>query len=181
MWSATKTWDPEGVLSTLPAIATALLGLLCGEWLPAGTRARRSHDARAARRRAGADALGVAWGELAPAWLVIPINKGLWTSSYVLLSGGLAAALLGLCYCVVDVAGLRRWAAPFVTYGRNAIAVYVASGLLADTLSAVRWPAADGTCCASAAAPLRLLPGERPAPLRGFVRVGADDGRRSST
>jgi predicted acyltransferase len=89
--------------------------------------------------------LGVAWGELAPAWLLIPINKGLWTSSYVLLTGGLAAASLGLCYFVVDVAGVRRWATPFVSYGRNAIAVFVASGFLADTLSAIRWPTADGT------------------------------------
>ena len=146
VWSATRTWDPEGVLSTFPAIATALVGLLFGEWL-LGRNARSPFRTTLGLLVGGLvlTALGVAWGELTPAPLVVPINKGLWTSSYVLLSGGLAAALLGLCYFVVDVAGLRRWTTPFVSYGRNAIAVYVASGLLADTLSAVRWPAADGT------------------------------------
>ena len=146
VWSVTRTWDPEGVLSTFPAIATALVGLLFGEWL-LGRNARSPFRTTLGLLLGGLvlTALGVAWGELAPASIVIPINKGLWTSSYVLLSGGLAAALLGLCYFVVDVGGLSRWATPFVSYGRNAIAVYVASGLLADTLSAVRWPAADGT------------------------------------
>jgi predicted acyltransferase len=146
VWSVTKTWDPEGALSTFPAIATALLGLLFGEWL-LGRNARSPFRTTLGLLLGGLvlTALGVAWGELAPASLVIPINKGLWTSSYVLLTGGLAAASLGLCYFVVDVGGLQRWATPFVSYGRNAIAVYVASGLLADTLSAVRWPAPDGT------------------------------------
>ncbi len=146
VWSVTKTWDPEGVLSTFPAIATTLLGLLVGEWLLG--RSRRSPFHTTLGLLVGGlvlTAAGVAWGELAPSWLLFPINKALWTSSYVLLSGGLAAALLGVSYLVVDVAGWRRWAGPFVGYGRNAIAVFVASGLLADTLSAVRWPAADST------------------------------------
>jgi predicted acyltransferase len=146
VWSESKTWDPEGVLSTFPAIATTLIGLLFGEWL-------RGRGSRSGFRTTlgfllpglALTALGVAWGELAPASLLFPINKGIWTSSYVLLTGGLAAALLGLSYFVVDVAGFRRWATPFVIYGRNPIAVYVASGILADTLSVVRWPAADGT------------------------------------
>jgi predicted acyltransferase len=152
VWSATKTWDPEGVLSTLPAIATTLLGLLCGEWL------------RSSRTRAGAGprslssttlglllgglvltALGVLWGEAAPSWLLFPVNKGIWTSSFVLLTGGLAAALFGLTYWLVDVVGWKAWAGPFVTYGRNAIAVFVGSGLLAKTLLAIRWPDASGT------------------------------------
>jgi len=146
VWSQTRTWDPEGVLSTFPAIATTLVGLLFGEWL-LRRNARSPFRTTLGLLLGGLvlTALGVAWGELAPASLLIPINKGLWTSSYVLLTGGVAATLLGLCYFVVELAGLRRWATPFVSYGRNAIAVYVASGLLADTLSAVRWPAADGS------------------------------------
>jgi predicted acyltransferase len=146
VWSATTTWDPEGVLSTLPAIATTLVGLLFGEWLLG--RARRPPVATTLGLLGGGlvlTALGVAWSERFPASLLFPINKGLWTSSYVLLTGGLAAAALGVCHLLVDVAGWRRFAGPFVSYGRNAIAVYVASGLLADTLAAVRWPAADGT------------------------------------
>ena len=146
VWSVTKTWDPEGVLSTLPAIATTLLGLLFGGWL-IGRKDRSPFRTTLGLVLGGLvlTLLGAAWGEWAPAFLLFPVNKGLWTSSYVLLTGGLAAAALGLCYFVVDVAGVRGWAAPFVSYGRNAIAVYVAAGLLADTLYALRWPAADGT------------------------------------
>lgn len=146
VWSVTRTWDPEGLLSSLPAIATTLLGLLFGEWL-LGRNARTPLRTTLGLLLGGLalTALGVAWGQLAPHALLVPINKALWTPSYVLLTGGLAAALLGACYFVVDAAGLRRWAAPLVTYGRNAIAVYVASGLLADTLAAIRWPAADGS------------------------------------
>lgn len=145
VWSQTKTWDPEGVLSTLPAIATTLIGLLFGEWL-AGRGRRTAFRTTLGLVGGGLalTALGVGWGELAPPWLVFPVNKGLWTSSYVLLTGGLAAAALGLSFLAVDCLGWKRWAAPFVTYGRNAIAVYVAAGLLADTLYAVRWAGASG-------------------------------------
>jgi predicted acyltransferase len=143
VWSHTKTWDPEGILSTLPAIATTLLGLLFGEWLKSG---RRPFVTTLGLLVGGLvlTALGVLWGEAAPPWLLFPVNKSIWTSSFVLLTGGLAAALFGLTYWVVDVVGFKRWAAPFVTYGKNAIAVYVASGFLADTLTAIQWPRADG-------------------------------------
>jgi predicted acyltransferase len=143
MWSVTETWDPEGLLSTLPAIATALLGLLCGEWL----RSRRPAPAITIGMLAAGLVLlagGVYWGELAPAWLLFPVNKALWSPSFVLLTGGLALAACGATYAVCDVLGFRRWAGPFATYGRNAIAVYVAAGLLARTLSAIRWAGADG-------------------------------------
>jgi predicted acyltransferase len=154
LYAYTKTWDPEGVLSTFPAIATALLGLLAGEWL------RRGHPRRdAARPDAGEPRLvapfttvagflvagalltaaAVYWGEWAPAWLLFPINKGLWSPSFVLLTAGLGSALFGLTYWLVDLNGWRRWAQPFVVYGRNAIALYVGSELLAATLGAIRW------------------------------------------
>jgi predicted acyltransferase len=142
VWSQTKTWDPEGILSTLPAIATTVLGLLAGLWVRSG----RSPFAITKGLLLGGlalTALGVLWGEAAPLWLLYPVNKSIWTSSFVLLTGGLAAALFGLTYWIVDVAGWRRWAAPFVTYGKNAIAVYVGAGLLADTLLAIKWPRAD--------------------------------------
>jgi predicted acyltransferase len=143
VWSVTKTWDPEGLLSTLPAVATALLGLLLGEWVRS---ARPPFTKTVGLVGTGLvlTAAGVLWGEAAPAWLLFPVNKGIWSSSFVLLTGGLGAALFGLTYWVVDVAGFRRWAAPFVTYGKNAIAVYVAAGLLADTLLAIKWAGEDG-------------------------------------
>jgi predicted acyltransferase len=127
LWRQTKTWDPEGLLSTLPAIATTLLGSLAGAW----TRSERSGNAKTAGLLAGGlllTVLGLAWG------LTFPINKGLWTSSFVLLTAGLAAYLFGLFYWLADVRGHRAWTRPLVVYGRNAIFVYVASGLLAKTL-----------------------------------------------
>jgi predicted acyltransferase len=139
----TKTWDPEGVLSTLPAIATALFGLLAGRWL---------RSERAPRPKAigfvGAGlllfALGIAWGEAAPAWLRFPVNKGLWSPSFVLLTAGLASTLFGLTWWAVDVRGVRGWTAPFVTYGRNAIAVYVGSEVLSGLLGTIHWTSAGG-------------------------------------
>ena len=151
VWSVTKTWDPEGVLSTLPAIATTVLGLIFGEWLRAGGRAgaapRSPFATTLGLLLAGLalTLLGVLWGEAAPAWLLFPVNKSIWTSSFVLLTGGLAAALFGLTYWVVDVVGWKAWAAPFVSYGRNAITVFVGSGLLAKTLLSIKWPDASGT------------------------------------
>lgn len=144
VWASTGTWDPEGVLSTLPAIATTVLGLLVGGWVRAG---REPFETTRGLLFGGLvlTALGVLWAEATPTWLAFPINKGLWTSSFVLLTGGLASASFGLVYWIVDVAGWQRWARPFGTYGKNAIAVYVASGLFADTLGAIQWTGPDST------------------------------------
>jgi predicted acyltransferase len=139
-----RPWDPEGVLSTFPAIATALLGLLAGEWL----RSDRRQFAKTLGFLLGGlalVALGVLWGEAAPAWLLFPINKKLWSPSFVLLTAGLASALFGLTWEVVDVLGVRRGVSPFVAFGRNAIALYVGSEVLASVLAAIRWTGVDGT------------------------------------
>ena len=88
--------------------------------------------------------LGLLWGEAAPSWLLFPVNKNLWSPSFVLLTGGLAAALFGLTWWVVDVRGVRGWTGPFVTYGKNAIAVYVAAEVFSGVLGTVRWAAAGG-------------------------------------
>jgi predicted acyltransferase len=140
----TKTWDPEGVLSTFPAIATALLGLLTGAWLRSGREPRPKATGFVAGGLA-LFVLGVLWGEAAPPWLLFPVNKNLWSPSFVLLTGGLAAALFGLTWWLVDVRGLRAWTGPFVTYGKNAIAVYVGSEVLSGLLGTIRWASATGT------------------------------------
>lgn len=135
LWRQTKTWDPEGILSTLPAVATTLLGSLAGELLRSG----RPPRAKLAGFLGGGSALaaaGLVWGT----WF--PINKNLWTSSYVLFTGGTAAALFGLSYLLADLRGLRGWTRPLAVYGTNAIFVFVASGLLAKTLALVKL---DGT------------------------------------
>jgi predicted acyltransferase len=139
----TKTWDPEGVLSTFPAIATALLGLLAGAWL----RSPVAPASKAVGFLAGGLALfvlGLLWGEAAPAWLLFPVNKNLWSPSFVLLTGGLAATLFGLTWWVVDVRGRRGGTGPFVTYGKNAIAVYVGSELLSGAWGTISWASAGG-------------------------------------
>ena len=137
LWKQSRTWDPEGLLSTLPAIATTLLGLLAGEWL-------RS-DREANRKTAGLLLGGLAFVVLGLVWgASFPINKSLWTSSYVLFTGGMAAYLLGLLYWIADVRGHRAWCRPFVIYGRNAILVFVASGLLAKTLGAIKVSGPEG-------------------------------------
>jgi predicted acyltransferase len=137
LWRQSKTWDPEGPLSTLPAIATTLLGLLAGGWL----RGARRPQAKALGLLGGGFVLtlaGLAWG----AWF--PINKSLWTSSYAVFTAGLAAYALGFVYWLADVRGYRAWTRPLVVYGVNAIFVFVASGLLAKTLLIVKLPAAGG-------------------------------------
>jgi len=124
------TWDPEGLLSTLPAIATTLLGALTGQWL----RSHRPPPHKAAGLIA-MGAVGLVAGELLHLWF--PINKNLWTSSYVIFTAGFAALLLGLCYWLADVKGYRRWGTPFVIFGRNAIAVFTLASLVAK--AGVSW------------------------------------------
>ncbi len=131
LWQGTKTWDPEGLLSTLPAIATALLGGLAGTWMRSD-RAPLDKVAGLFVLGSAGVVLGLAWGEL------FPINKNLWTSSYVLFTAGLAAHFLALCYYLIDVKGYRKWSKAFVIFGSNAIAAYVLSSLGAVTLELIK-------------------------------------------
>ena len=134
-WKHNPGWDPEGLLSSLSAIATTLFGIFAGEWL----RLRQAWGPRLAGLMGGG-AIGFSLGLL---WSVsFPINKNLWTSSYSLLMSGLAAMCLALCIWVVDVKGWKAWAKPFVWLGMNAIALFVASTL--GTLLLL-WIKVDGT------------------------------------
>ena len=129
------TYDPEGLLSTIPALATALLGLLAGDWL------RSEHTSRVkAPAMAVSGVACVALGELLGVWF--PVNKTLWTSSYVILTGGMALLVLALCYAVLDVWQWRRWwTVAFLVFGMNAIAAYVFGSVLAIAL--YLWPVGD--------------------------------------
>jgi predicted acyltransferase len=120
--------DPEGYLSTLPAIATCLLGVFAGLLLKS---AKRSPYAKVAALLLGGAALagaGYAWGFL-PSPVQFPVIKKLWTSSYVLLAGGYSAIILGVFYLIIDVWKLRGWATPFVWIGTNAITIYMVVSL----------------------------------------------------
>jgi predicted acyltransferase len=123
------TWDPEGLLSTIPAVATALFGVLAGDWL----------HAPAARHRTlalfGAGVLAVV---IALVWhRVFPINKNLWTSSFALFTAGLAAQVIALCHWLLDIHRWRAWSHPFVAFGRNPLAGYFLSVGLDSLLT--RW------------------------------------------
>jgi predicted acyltransferase len=116
--------DPEGLLSTLPAIASTLLGLRAGAWLRGGD-ARRLWLAGFA-----ALALGALWAQ------VFPLNKNLWTSSYALWTGGWAMLALALAHALVDD---RGWPALGRSFGVNAIAAYAGSGVMVYLFAAAGW------------------------------------------
>ncbi len=129
-------WDPEGLLSTLPAIATTMLGLIAG-WFIAETPSPRA----TVRGLLLWGLAGVVLGLFTSQWL--PINKNLWTSSYVLFTAGIAAATLAVCYWLCDVRDsplMTRVTEPLVALGRNAILLFVLSGLIAKTLIYTHWP-----------------------------------------
>ena len=138
-WASSKTWDPEGVLSTLPAIGTCLFGILVGIWM---------------RRRDVDNPTKVAWLFSAGIFAVVlgllldlqfPINKSLWTSSFVLYTGGLASVALALCYWIIDVQGYKKFTTPFVVYGVNAITVFFLAGLMPRVLNMIQVTKPDGT------------------------------------
>ena len=121
-------YDPEGILSTLPAIATTMIGVLAGIWLGG----RRPIGEKVAGIFAGGTLcflVGWSW-----AW-VLPINKALWSSSFTLYSAGLSLLLLGVCAFLIEVLGYKRWAVPFLVFGSNPIVAYALSGLLSGVLT----------------------------------------------
>jgi predicted acyltransferase len=125
------TWDPEGLLSTIPAIATTILGMLCGHWLKTDRDTIKKVQGILAMGLAG-----VALGQLMNLWF--PINKNLWTSSYVVFTAGCALLLLALCYWLIDHLGYKKPALPFVIFGVNPITVYVLSGIVAELIDLIR-------------------------------------------
>ena len=138
LWVGSKTWDPEGLLSSIPAVGTTLFGYLAGSLFRAGLGA-----SEIIRRLVVSGVVlsvsGIAWDA------VFPINKSLWTSSYVLFTAGLASLTLALFYWIADVKGFRRPMKPMEIYGVNAIVVFVASGLLAKTMALIKLPLGESS------------------------------------
>ena len=168
MWRSAKVFDPEGILSTLPAIATTISGVLTGTWLrrrdflPYTAEStggivtpERAVDAASTGKVVLSDnsslvtrhlslvsglfffgtillAVGYIWSSY------FPLNKSLWTSSYVLVTTGLALLVLGCCYWLIDLKCYKRWAWPFVVFGVNALPLFVFSGIMARMLGAMR-------------------------------------------
>lgn len=124
-YSHTKTWDPEGVLSTIPAIGTCLLGIIAQALL------RRPRELAALG--AGLLATGLVWNT------VFPINKMIWTSSYVCFAAGIDALLLAMLVWLIDQQGHAKPFTPFLILGSNAIAIYLSSEFLDVFLHVLDW------------------------------------------
>lgn len=130
--------DPEGILSTVPAVVSALAGIFAGEWMRSRAEPRDK-------------LIGLfVWGNLLLAaglalagWM--PLNKNLWTSTYVVFTSGFALVVLAVAYYFVDLQGRDGWALPFDVFGKNSIAAYVGSGLMAKIFGMVRWQSAGDT------------------------------------
>lgn len=157
IWRGGKVYDPEGLLSTIPAIVTCISGVLTGSWLMRNDEFRMQNGESRSENSSftihnsplnkvsGLFFFGVTLLALGLIWhSYLPMNKALWTSSYVIATTGLALLVLGFCYWLIDIKGYRRWAWPFEVFGANALALFVFSGIMARMISAYRVVGADG-------------------------------------
>ncbi len=137
IWKQSKVFDPEGILSTIPAVVTTLSGILTGIWL--------KKDKSNYEKVSGLFFFGIVLVAVGWAWnFFFPFNKSLWTSSYVVYTSGLALCFLGFCYWLIDIKEYKKWTKPFVIFGVNALALFVGSGLMAKTLGLIKFAGADG-------------------------------------
>jgi predicted acyltransferase len=162
LWAKVKTWDPEGIVSTLPAVGTLLFGVLTGRWLGS------SHGKAEKTVWMLIFGLALLWlGAILDA-VFMPINKSLWTVSYSVFMAGWALLVFPVFYWLIDgndSAALRsharRWAMPMTVYGMNALFIFAFSGIVARLLGVIKWTAEDGkvmTLKAFLYAPIKALP-----------------------
>src|SRR5690348_2243493 len=130
IWVGGVTFDPEGLMSTIPAICTAMLGVLAGRWIAVDRALEQRLNALFAVG-CMAMAAGMVWN-----W-GFPINKSIWTSSYVLFTAGMASISIATIMWIVDVHGIRRWTNFFVIYGTNPLIAFMGSGLVARLIYSV--------------------------------------------
>jgi len=136
LWVGSHTWDPEGILSTIPAIGTCVLGVIAGRWI-ASDRPLLERIVALFGVGAMLMVVGLMWN-----W-VFPINKNLWTSSFVLFTAGMGAVTLATCMWLIDVERVRWWTWPFVIFGLNPLAAYVAEGFFSRLIyTLIRVPSA---------------------------------------
>jgi len=137
VWSGTKTWDPEGIISTIPAISTTLFGVLTGHLI----MSKKEPFEKTTLMLVAGNILimvGLVWSQ----WL--PINKSLWTSSYAVFSSGMGMVTLGISYWLIDIKKWKFGVKPFVAYGLNAITVFVFSGIIGRLLYLIKWESSTG-------------------------------------
>jgi predicted acyltransferase len=137
LWINSLTWDPEGPFSTIPAIGTAMLGVLCGRWIKS--------PRPLSERLSGMFAIGSMAMMVGLMWhWSFPINKSLWTSSYVLFTAGMAAVALATCMWVIDEHRVTGWTKPFVIYGMNPLIAFAGSGVMARLIYSIFKVSSDG-------------------------------------
>jgi predicted acyltransferase len=131
-------FDPEGFLSTIPSIVTVIIGFLTGKLITT-TENRERMVLHMLLFGLGGVLGGLTWD------MTFPINKSIWTSSYVLYSGGLALLTLGVFIWLMDIKGYKKWAQPFIVYGMNPLFIYVLAGVVARTMIyLIRFKTEDG-------------------------------------
>ena len=131
LYSATKTWDPEGILSTIPAIANGIVGLLVGQLLNSGL-AKKDKFTKMFYTGFALVILGLIWNAF------FPMNKSLWSSSFVLYTAGFATLFLAIFYYVIDIKGYKNWTTPLLFWGVNPMIVFFLSGILPRVLSSIK-------------------------------------------
>ena len=124
-WTGSVTYDPEGILSTIPAIATAMLGVIAGRWIAMREKALVERIAGLLVVGSIGMVVGLMWN-----WS-FPINKNLWTSSYVIFTAGMACVVLATIMWIADFWNVKGWTKPFVVFGVNPIVAFVGSGIFA--------------------------------------------------
>jgi len=131
LWSVSKTWDPEGILSTLPAIGTGIIGMYIGQLLNLSIT-KNEIIKKLAISGIVLLILGLIWDTF------FPINKSLWTSSYVLYTAGIATMCLTLLYYIIDVARYKKWTKLFLIWGVNPMIVFYFSGIIPRVMSSIK-------------------------------------------
>lgn len=132
LWKHSKTWDPEGLLGVITSVGTCLFGISVGQWI-------KRTDVEPGTKTAWLFFYGVLAIILGLIWnLFFPINKQLWTSSYVLYAGGISTLGLSLSYWFIDVQGRNKWVWPFVVFGVNSIVAYILSDFVAELINLIK-------------------------------------------
>ncbi|MBE8727023.1 acyltransferase family protein [Flavobacterium hungaricum] len=132
MYHETKTWDPEGILSTIPSIVNGIIGLLMGQIL--------LYNATKIQKVQQMGIIGTVLIFFGLIWdLIFPINKSLWTSSYVLYTTGLATVCLSILYYVIDIAGYKKGFKLFLIWGVNPMIVFFASQIIPQALVMIQF------------------------------------------
>lgn len=137
LWQASKVWDPEGILSTLPAISTCLSGVMLGHWL----RSNKDKLTKVVWMFVIGN-IGLVIGIIWDIWF--PMNKSIWTSSYVVYTSSMALLFFAICYWFIDILQIKWWTKPFVVYGLNAITVFFLSGIVGRLLTLIKVTGSEG-------------------------------------